>query len=96
LPVIRKSIFPAGSESVALVGAVGERLIEAAVRGLRLPVGGEDDLVGRMGGCAAEERGERESVKKPGSHDRFRALRSSAFSAAIHASGAARGGRASS
>jgi len=32
-------------EAVLLVDAFGERLVEAAVLGLREPVGGEDDLV---------------------------------------------------
>ena len=40
-------------QAVLFVGAVGQRLVEAAVRGLRLPVGGEDHLVLRERGAAA-------------------------------------------
>jgi hypothetical protein len=35
------------------IGAVGHRLIEAAVGGLGLPVGGEDDLFGLAGALGA-------------------------------------------
>ena len=35
-------------QAVLLVGAVGHRLVEAAVRGLGLPVGGESDLLLRQ------------------------------------------------
>src|SRR5262249_13793160 len=34
-------------QAVALIDAFGERLIEAAVLGLRIPIGHEDHLVGR-------------------------------------------------
>ena len=36
-------------EAVLFEGAVGERLIEAAVLGLRHPIGAEPDLVQRLG-----------------------------------------------
>ena len=35
-------------EAVLLVDALGQRLVEAAVLGLREPVGGEHDAVGRL------------------------------------------------
>ena len=47
-------------EAVFAIGAVGERLIEAAMLGLRHPIGAEGDLVERLRGrrpdCAAANR----------------------------------------
>ena len=47
---VRTALHDRHVEPVLAIGAVGERLIEAAVLALRDPVGAEGDLVERLGG----------------------------------------------
>ena len=49
---VRPALHDGEVEPVFPVGAVGERLIEPAVLGLRHPVGAERDLVERLGAGA--------------------------------------------
>ena len=51
---LRAALLEGDIEAEGLVGAVGHRLVEAAVRGLRLPVGGEGHLVLRQHGRGRE------------------------------------------
>jgi hypothetical protein len=57
-------VRPAGDdgdvEAVFLIGAVGERLIEAAMLGLSHPVGGETHLVERPRDARPGQRGDRD------------------------------------
>jgi hypothetical protein len=56
---LRPALLDRHVQTELLVGAVGHGLIEAAVRGLCFPVGGEGDLVLRM----SAGRGQREQEK---------------------------------
>jgi hypothetical protein len=66
-PVVdhRAALLDVDVEAVLLVGAVHQRLVEAAVAGLRLPVGGEHHFFLRLHGEGGGREGEAEG-KAPG------------------------------